>query len=79
MLTSGTASSWILPEIEQGYFSLAEIEFDPSQNIAPYLTFDDKTLEVSFNGKTNSSSAKSSVSIVQYHLIDTEGNISSYA
>ena len=80
VLASGQASSWTLPEIEQGDNPLAKIDFEPRADIAHSLTFDDQTLEVSFDGdlKLNGSNENGIYSFIKIKLTDTEGFTSTH-
>ena len=80
VLASGQASSWTLPEIEQGDNPLAKIDFEPRSDIAHSLTFNDQTLEVSFDGdlKLNESNENGIYSFIKIKLTDTEGFTSTH-
>ena len=78
VLTVGQASSWDLPEINQGYYPLDRIEFEANANIASSLTFDEQSLQVNFDGNSSSATSDRMISSIKIDLIDTSGLSTSY-
>ena len=50
VISVGQSETWALPNIDSGFFTLDRIDFEPDANIAPYLSFDNSSTSIKYNG-----------------------------
>ena len=78
VVTAGTATSWTLPEIDDGYYELSNVQVVPPVSLDSYITYDSATRQISFSDDDGSKPLAGSSYTISITLVNTNGDESVY-